>query len=214
MSQAASPPPLAPAELAASSSDALDQLALTAARTQRRNQPRALVVLGVLAVLGALTYASMGWRARSDARDRLATTQEFDTKVRTALAKLKALQDASGAGGATAASEKQTGEHALSTIIELAGEAGLASPLGATTPNTSDASRAQGWSQTTYVYTVKDPSIDAVLRWMELVLERIPGMGINKLTVRPEPTVWSVTVEFARWHRPDQARAGAGGRAP
>jgi hypothetical protein len=201
------------------SGEVTDQLALAAARTQRRNQPRAWLVIGVVAVMATFVYAAMGLRARAAASETLSAVQSDDAKIRTALAKLKALQDAGGASGQGARTDHSSSEHALSTIIALAREAGLENPLGATTPNTSEPGRAQGWSQTTYLYTVKDPSIDAILRWMELVQQRLPAMGINKLTVRPEPTVWSVTVEFARWTKPEQTKpagstAPGGGRTP
>ena len=183
---------------ALSPADATAGLSLTAARTARRNRPSFLVALGILALAIGLIYALTGWLSHRDALVQATRAETFAKKILDAAAQLKNLQATEGSGGPRVGDQGN-----VLSRIEAAGQrAGLskAVPVGNTTrtPN-----RDTGWVQIGHQYNVKDPSLDAILRWMQFAADDNPGLEVSQAVLRPEATEWSMTVVFNRWEKPE-----------
>jgi hypothetical protein len=181
-----------------SPADATAGLSLAAARTARRNRPSFLVALGILALAIGLIYALTGWLSHRDALVQATRAETFAKKILDAAAQLKNLQATEGSGGPRVGDQGN-----VLSRIEAAGQrAGLskAVPVGNTTrtPN-----RDTGWVQIGHQYNVKDPSLDAILRWMQFAADDNPGLEVSQAVLRPEATEWSMTVVFNRWEKPE-----------
>jgi hypothetical protein len=198
VSQVASNPSPAPALDALSPADATAGLSLAAARTASRNRPSFLVALGIIALAAGLIYALTGWLSHRDALAQAARAQTFANKILDASAQLKALQATEGSGGPRVGDQGNV----LSRIEAAGTRAGLSKnvPVGNTTRNPN---RETGWVQIGHQYNLKDPSLDAILRWMQFAVDDNPGLEVSQAVLRPEQSEWSMTVVFNRWEKPE-----------
>lgn len=178
--------------------DVLAEQAALAARAQRRNRPLHLIWAAIAALcLGVLLLGLALLDRVSAARERDAT-QQREVQIVTLLSSLKALDAQADDPLARAATAPMQN---VGTLVSEAGrEAGLANPVGVgqmTPPRTRG-----GLSGRRYTYTnISDPSLTALLRWVQLSLERVPGLEVNRLEIRPQPQHWAATVTFTRWER-------------
>lgn len=203
MSQAAtssSANPAAPFD-APSPAEATQSLGIAAARTLRRNRPSFLVTLGAIALMLALAYAVLGWVSYSDARKRAQTAERNASDILLAAARLKQLQDNDASGGSRSP-EVASGGAVLSRIEGAGTRAGLVRPVPVGSTN-RQRDRDVGWDKVNISYNVKDPSLEAILKWMELAIEDVQGLEVSQLTLRPEASEWSMTVVYARWEKPE-----------
>ena len=49
------------------------------------------------------------------------------------------------------------------------------------------------------VYDVRDESLDAIVRWIDIALRGTTGLEVYALSVRPEANQWNCKVTFSRW---------------
>jgi hypothetical protein len=177
--------------------EARTMLAAVASRAEQRNRPRTLVLASmVLLVLGAW-FAWSGYRSAQDASSRARAAQTNAEKTVQAASRLRVIQnDESGDGIQASAPMTQL----LSTIEGLGPSAGLAKPVPLPQRQTTPV-RSLGWNQVKATYSIRDASLDAILRWANSIVERVPGMEVHAVTVSPEATEWLVIIVFSRWEK-------------
>ncbi|MDX2130861.1 MAG: hypothetical protein SFY69_02265 [Planctomycetota bacterium] len=173
-------------------------LASVAARAERSNQPRHVVLLAGLVLAGAVLALVLGWSSFAAARSKLRTQQDTAGRVVETAARLQALRSAGPDTSSPRASD--AGQQVLGLIERAGREAGLRDRVVA--PRTRESS-SPGSSAVRYewTYDVRDPSLDAILNWIARVREQAPSLEVFSFKVRPEQQVWFVTVRFTRWER-------------
>jgi hypothetical protein len=188
-------------ENALNADDAAASLALTAARTQRRNQPQFLVLLGVLALVGAAVWTTVKWSASRAAADRADAARSQAQRAMEAVAKLQAYGAASQNAGPAVAPAN------IRSTIESAGtRAGLSKAVGVGSQSTSRTGDDK-WNQVKYAYTLRDESLAAMLRWVEIVKQDVPDLEVSAMTVVPEANEWRLTVTYVRFERKAEGSA-------
>jgi hypothetical protein len=174
------------------------QLAARAQAQQGRNAPRTLVLGAALLAVLAAGYAWSGFRARASARADLADAKSRAELMISTAGTLRAARDAQGAGGAIASEP----DGQMLSKIEAAGPiSGLARPVpvGRRRPVPD---RTTKWTQVFVDYTgIKDPSMDAVMGWVDASLRAVPGLEVHGITIKPEKHEWLVNVTFVRWEK-------------
>jgi hypothetical protein len=178
--------------------DLRQDLTSAAASSQRRNTPLFLVLLSLL---GLVLCAGWAWHCRSLAKDaaRDADLAKLKAKeITLAAAKLRGLMEAEAAGNGVRASQPMS---QLLSVIEAAGaRAGLKKqlPVGSRVPQPRN---AEGWQQVKLTYAVRDESLAAVMKWIDLAQEEVEGLAVSAIKIRPEANEWSVNVTFSRWEK-------------
>jgi hypothetical protein len=174
------------------------ELAALAARTRRANEPRSLVVLagvGVLVsavVLGlsVLSYVGAALEARAE-RERAGA-------IATRVAHLRAL----GERASTDAADAGESITRFRSRIDRAGvEAGLRDPLRVPAEAIPDIDRTKGTRQVQLTFDIRDPSMEALVQFMQRAVAEVPGLEVQSIQIKPEAQVWYLQVKFARWER-------------
>jgi hypothetical protein len=172
-------------------------LAARAEAGARSNRPSHLIAIAALALLMTLVVAGFAWR--SDAR-----AARLERNAARDLTTLRASAERLGELQARVATSPEVDRNRpipdiLSRLGSLAREAGL-DPVPPIPTQSSDI--GNNARRLNYQYqSLRSPSLAAVLRWVNLCTERIPGMHVRVLIIKPAPTLWSVDVTFARYER-------------
>lgn len=176
-------------------------LAARAEAGARANRPTHLVALaGALLVL-ALIVVLFAWRADAGAAGRLARAAGDLRAIEQRAARLAELES-------QLATSPDDDRHRpipdmLSRLGATAREAGLESVPDVPRQINDPADNAR---RVNYVYTnVRSESLERLVRWVSLTTERIPGMHVRRLSVKPQPNAWAIDVTFARYERLDDA---------
>lgn len=169
-------------------------LAAQASRAEQRNRPRALLLIAAIVLVGGVWFAWSGYARHVEAEDRAGAAQRFSDSVLKAAGKLQSLESQ----GVVQAREPMS--QLFSRIEAMGGTAKLKNrvPIGASQTRPE---RTLGWNQVKTTYTIRDPQLPAVLKWIDLVVADIPGMEVHSITIRPEASDWVVIVVFSRWER-------------
>lgn len=182
--------------LPGSADDAAATLALTAARTQRRNQPQYLVLLGVLVLVGVSVWSVVKWTASRDAAERADAARVQAERAMEAVAKLQAYAAANQGNANLAVAPANI----RSTIESAGSRAGLSKPVGVGSQSTSRTNDDK-WNQVRYAYTLRDESLAAMLRWVEIVKQDVPDLEVSAVSIVPEANEWRMTVTYVRFER-------------
>lgn len=94
----------------------------------------------------------------------------------------------------------------LSRLERAATDVGMAKPAF---PN-DDAKEQNGVIDRRLTYTIRGEPLESTLAWIDLAMQRIPGLEVHdiKLIINPAgqggntESSWIVTVTLARWERP------------
>lgn len=177
------------------SEDARYELAGAAAAAERRNRPTALLVaaLLVLAIGAGALVSSLSARASAGRAMRLEQTRE-EQVVRLAAQFDSIERQRQDSGTDTFAPIPDL----LSRIETAARDAGLSDrpPIPG-----QRSERSEDLTRRDYTYTMRDASLDRLLRWVELSTQTVPGLQVSSIELRPEQRTWQVTVTFSRWER-------------
>ena len=174
------------------------QLAAAAARTERSTQPRHLLVLALVLLVAAVTALAVTWTSHVKAVGRLRTEEATAGQVATGAAKLKALKAAAGSQNGPRANEK-IGQ--ILTLIENASaDAGMKSRAQSPSQR-RDPFKAQNTVRVKLEYTVRDPSLAAIMDWARRSCEQVPGLEFYAIDLAPEAQNWRATITFVRWER-------------
>ncbi|MFA6045246.1 MAG: hypothetical protein WC718_09690 [Phycisphaerales bacterium] len=181
--------------------DRRHEIVAMAARTERGNQPRHLLLISLALVVAALVYLMIGWRAQAGAEQSLREEKRNAETVQNALGTLRALQAAGTSAGPKA---NESSASILSQFQRAGSDAGLKNPV--TLPKSGSGRASQTSSnkdvaKVTWVYTLKDPSLSALWEFMKRATESVSGLEVYSVSLKPVGTDWELTVEFCRWER-------------
>ncbi len=178
----------------------LAQRASMASRAAKPLMPLALGGLALVVGLIALLWTSM---ARAEAVRNLGSQQRTLDRVVAIEQSFAAIETRKNQGA--------TGVHEplpdiLSRLERAATDVGMAKPAF---PQ-DRADDQQGVIDRRLTYTVRDEPLETTLAWIDLAMQRIPGLEVHdiKLVISPSgrggntENSWIVTVTLARWERP------------
>lgn len=172
-------------------------IASAASASERENRPRHLVLLAAVAFAASLVYLSVQASERATAKRQLKSRVAEVERVEGMAAEIQRL-DEQIAANAVGSGVGVPMPDVLSRLEGFATEAGLKDPLS----HRRGPGRPEGGATLyTYPYEVRDPSLEAVMTWLQKSVEGIPGLEVQSVRIRPEPTAWSVQVTLSRWER-------------
>lgn len=173
-------------------------VASVAAASERENRPRHLVLVAAVLLAGALMYLGVEAGERATARRQLKNRVAEAEEIQAMTAELKSLDDQVAQNAAGAGGVGQPMPDVLSRLEGFATEAGLQEQLS----HRRGPGRNEGGATLyTYPYEIRDPSLENVMTWLQKSVEGIPGLEVQSVRLRPEPTAWSVQVTLSRWER-------------
>jgi hypothetical protein len=80
-------------------------------------------------------------------------------------------------------------------------EAGLRDPLRVPAEAIPDIDRTKGTRQVQLTFDIRDPSMEALVQFMQRAVAEVPGLEVQSIQIKPEAQVWYLQVKFARWER-------------
>ncbi|MEO1511527.1 MAG: hypothetical protein AAFU70_05595 [Planctomycetota bacterium] len=166
-----------------------------ASEAERANRPRWMILIAGLIFAGALGYALLGWLDRRDAIDTLRSARASDSNLTLVLDDIEQLRqpmDSGDIGPFPPLSTPQT------LLQRLATQAGL-DTLQPPTARVSEVN--ERISRRLYQYgTVRHPTAEALLRWLDSVEQNITGMRVQNIDLKPNRARngWELSVTFSR----------------
>lgn len=188
------------------SEDARMIAAASAARTERQNQPRHLIILALVMLVIAAATLLNAMNASAAADRSLAFQKTKASRVASKLGELEALrQRQSSAESSTKLNESSS--QIMAKITGAGATVGIKEPVrppSITTPKAND----QGSRQLKLPFTVSDESLPTLLAWVDRCLAEVSGLEVYSISVAPEPpqnpTRWKLSVTFSRWEKVDK----------
>lgn len=174
------------------------ELAASAARARRSNEPRSLLLFAGLVLTVALLVATLAWRSYAGAAEALDLERQASVNALAKAAELKAML---AAGAATNSQAWEPSTTIASRISGAGVEAGLKSAVGLPKGERTRGENKLGSKQVQYDYELRDPSFEALLKFMQAATQRVPGLEVHSVLIRPEAQEWFLRVTFARWER-------------
>lgn len=173
------------------------ELAAAANAAERSNRPLAFLVFSLVFVGASAIFllVSVGAQASANTsvvneRSRLAKVQQYAQQIES----LQARSAESGAGAGAAPIID-----ILQRFRQYANEAGIDPGL----PNESRETRPN-MQRREFAYDIKSPRLTPALQFIRIALDRIPGLEVRQIRVRPLANDWHVEVTFSRWERTDK----------
>lgn len=184
------------------SEDERYEQAMAAAASERRNRPRHLLLipLGLFCLAGLVLAIAIF--SHETARIRLENqTQQYERLV-SGVVELREFEARDESGNTR--EQFAPIPDLLSRMESYASQARLGE-----TPKVPQQrkDRTQGAVRQRYVYTnVTDRSLEAMLDWLRLSQDNVPGLFVYSITLRPVASRgWSMDVTFARWERENES---------
>lgn len=183
--------------------DARMSLADAAASAARRNRPRYLMLLGIVAIVGALIYALTAFASRATASGELAGEQDLTRQVRLAVEGLLATR-------ADEATQVQSARFApdprvLATLEQIGTSSAL---TGVSYAEAEDLRPAPaGMQRKKYTANMTNVDGEAMLKWVTRALAEVQGLEITSIQLNPGAGTpegqarWSGQIIFTRWER-------------
>lgn len=172
-------------------------LAARADAGARANRPTHLVAIGALALLLCLTVAAFAWRADASAAKLLRRESFTLDSIRIRADRLAELR--ADLAAAPTDDRYRPVPDILSRMSNLATEAGITGSIAVPTTGTN---LFQESRRLTYQYrNLRVDSLESVVRWVNLCIERIPGLHPTGIKITPQANAWQVDIMFARFER-------------
>lgn len=179
------------------------ELALEAARSERRNRPVGVVVIAGLLFGVALIYVLLAFSALAGAKSRLDATQVKASEAVRVASRLAALKAAEASGSGPRAFEKNA--NLLTDISTQAREAGFKPEnIDKVIPKSTYVNRPSGTKgvlQRQYSYEVRAEPLPVLLDWLNRCTAKINGLEVYSVSLTPEAQSWFLKVTFSRWER-------------
>ncbi|MDX9911934.1 MAG: hypothetical protein RBS39_08895 [Phycisphaerales bacterium] len=172
-------------------------LVALAAQRERASRSRGLLVIAVLAILGATIALGLGLLAQQRAGNALTRENRKALNILTLTEQLRQLDQRD-----TSETDALVGEpiaNLYSRVQELARRAGLKNEIRL--PGETQVGQGAGVRRLAYRYTTNDPSLENLLHWIDLVIREIPQMQVRSIKLAPLAGGWSLEVAFSRWER-------------
>lgn len=177
-------------------------LAMVAAASERSNRPKNLIVIPLLLFVVASIMLIYGLFTLESGRVQLRSQESRVNNLINNIVILKELEQTGEAPGEEGILDPipdfLTRAEACATDAKLAKSPAL--------PATRR-DRYPGFVRVRQVYSnVVDPSLPALLEWVRLTQERIPGIFVYSLALKPAgDRGWTLDVTYARWEREGQS---------
>ncbi len=173
------------------------ELASRAVMHERQSRPVHLVVFGAVVFVAALLFLAIAWKHNASANKKLVNNQIAAMSVDRMMTQIEALQ---------AAQSQTTGDDLfapipdiLTRITRVGKQVGLENDLNLpknTRPQLVGTARLMS-----YPYTVRDPSLEKILNWIQRSQDQIPGLQVREITINLNAKSWLVKVTFTRYER-------------
>jgi hypothetical protein len=186
-----------------SRADQMAELADLASRGQRRNQPKWLIVLGVIALLGAGVYAGVGYSRRVSAQGQIDAAAADLASLSTAAARYTEAKDLQSKLGGP--DRLRIDPLMLDKLRESARTAGLEPKADAERDDARPSPR--GFKRRQYEINFEAASAETLFTWLKDVPSRLPGMQLFQIFMQPgnatadEKPGWNVRIVFTRWEQ-------------
>lgn len=173
--------------------------AMSAAASERRNRPKHLLLIPLLLFCVAGLVLAFALFSRETARLRLEQQEMRYDRLVAGVVQLRELNLKSrDSDGQNSLGEPIT--DLLSRMETYSTRAGLQEK-----PRVPQQRRdsTKGAVRQRYIYTnLTDRSLPALLEWLRISQDNVPGLFVYSITLRPVPSRgWSMDVTFARWER-------------
>ncbi len=178
------------------------ELASIAQNQQRLNYPQHLILIGIVLVVVSIVALIAGWQSRSGAQKQNIKQANDLVAIENTISQIIALQQAQ---------ENDPGQDLLQPIPDMfsrleryATQAKLESKLVLPKGNSNQTrSRpiAGNATQKIYPYTIKDPSLEHLLDWIEISTGQIPGLEVRDIEIQPAKNDWTMKVTLSRYER-------------
>ncbi|MEO1717655.1 MAG: hypothetical protein AAFR76_11140 [Planctomycetota bacterium] len=166
-----------------------------ASDAERSNRPRWMVMLAGLIFAAALVYALLGWFDRRDALDALRGARAGDSNLTLVLSEIERLREPPETGDMGPFPPLDTPQTELQRLATRAG-------LDTLDPPTARESEVnERISRRTFTYrSVRHPSPEGLLRWLDSVERGIIGMRVQYIDLKPNRARdgWELSVTFSR----------------
>ncbi len=179
------------------------ELASAASNTERRNRPRGLIVLGALALLGAIGFLAYGVMARASAAEARDAQAGQLSAIQTEVERLLSLKERQRQLDLRLAPDSGI----KSQLESLAEGAGM-KPIVVT--ETTEGSAASGVGRRKYTILLEDQPAQGVLQWLS-GSAAISGLSVTSIDLSPDLSapegtpegsrLWRGTVAFSRYER-------------
>lgn len=181
------------------SEDERYEQAMSAAASERRNRPRHLLLIPLLLFCIAGLVLAFALFSRETARLRLEQQEMRYDRLVEGVVQLRQLSlDSQDSNGHNSLGEPIN--DLLSRMETYATQAGLQEK-----PRVPQQRRdsTRGAVRPRYIYpAMTDRSLSALLDWLRISQNNVPGLFVYSITLRPVPSRgWSMDVTFARWER-------------
>jgi len=173
------------------------ELAARAVMHERQSRPAHLVVFGTLIFVIALVFLAIAWKHDSSANKKFVNNQIAAMSVDRMISQIQELETAQS---------QTTGDDLfapipdiLTRITRVGKQVGLENDLNLpknTSPRVEGATRVL-----TYPYTVRDPSLEKILNWIQRSQDQIPGLQVREITINLSAKSWLVKVTLTRYER-------------
>ncbi|MCL4221337.1 MAG: hypothetical protein KJZ65_08200 [Phycisphaerales bacterium] len=173
--------------------------AMSAAASERRNRPKHLLLIPLLLFCVAGLVLAFALFSRETARLRLEQQEMRYARLVEGVVQLREINLKSAASNG----QNSLGEpisDLLSRMETYATQAGL-QEKPRVPQQRKDSTR--GAVRQRYIYSgLTDRSLPALLDWLRIAQNNVPGLFVYSITLRPVPSRgWSMDVTFARWER-------------
>jgi hypothetical protein len=177
------------------SADDRFELASRAAMHERQTRPAHYVVFGILIFVATLIFLAVAWNHNTSANKRLRNNQIAAINVERMIAQIDELE--------LAQSESPIDDRfapipdILTRFSRIGQQMGLTIDLPRTTPP-----RTEGGARLhSYQYSVRDPSLEKILQWIQRSQDQIPGLRVREMTINLNAKAWLVKVTLNRYER-------------
>ena len=175
--------------------------AALAAATSRRNLPGSLLVLSMVLLVVALITAMWSWSDRGQAVGLLEARMQQSRVIQERAAEIGSLRTAQKNSQAGKALPTLSNQGPLK-LQEACQSDRLKSVLASQPARDSVANIEAGLSLRRLQYNnLQHDSISEVLAWIENARAEIPGLEIERLTLRPGPNTWTFSITFMRYEK-------------
>lgn len=167
-----------------------------AGAAERRNSPRALIILATLVLIASGAYAGLGMTKRKASLKTLSSAQYTQQNVQSQLEELRQLRGPQAGGEGPVIYDRMV--NPLSLLEQSASKAEIDIPPYDSERSESETSSAHRRVFTFRQFTVADAG--EAIRWASMVERDILGMRVHRLELEAtnDRRGWTVNISFSR----------------
>lgn len=171
------------------------ELASRAVMHERKSRPVHLVVFGIIVFVVSTIFLAYNWQYNRDAERKLNSNKVAAINIDRMISQIATLELA----------QEQTPEDDMFQPIPdiLTRLARIGEGLGLTInlPRNTQPNLRDGARVLSYPYTLRDPSLEKILDWIQRSQDQIPGLQVREITINLNAQSWLVKVTLTRYER-------------